>query len=88
MGYEILDVLTLEDKEDYVIVDICDYQNDKYAFLSNVNDNKKFLYAKLKEDDNILIIGFKNTELIDELNKLFSKDVKKVLQTTSDLLNN
>lgn len=74
MKYEISDIVTLNDGNDYVVVSIAKYLDDDYAFLIDINNKRNAFYARIKED-NLIALGSKNEELIEILTKLFEKPV-------------
>lgn len=83
MDYKILDVLTLEDKNNYVIVDICDYNNHKYAFLADIHNKSNYIYVELMDND-VMALGSESINLIYELTKIFAHDSSRVIKEIND----
>ena len=78
MNYKELDVITLDDDTKYVIVDIIDYQNKKYGFLVDINHSENIMYVELKPNNTITAIGSKHMNLMNRLNLLLARDMKKI----------
>lgn len=79
MNFEISDILTLNDNNDYVIVSIINYLNEDYAFLIDINNKNNIIYSKIN-NDKITVLDKKNKELINTLNKLFEKTTHEFLK--------
>ncbi len=52
---KIQDILTLEDKKDYIIVSKVDYDNKTYLCLVDINDNKNVKFCYLNNDRLIMV---------------------------------
>lgn len=73
MMIDIKDVLTLDDKNDYVVVSKISYENKTYYYLVDINNNNnlKFCY-----EDNNDLVEIKDKELTTKLLPIFL-DVSK-----------
>lgn len=63
-------IVTLDDNKKYVIVSILEYQNNKYLYLSDIDDFKNIIIGKV-ENDEIDIV--EDEELLGTLYIEFSK---------------
>lgn len=79
MEYDILDVLTLDDNNDYVIVDKCEYLGNNYAFLVDIHDKKNIIYVQIKGGNVISALGSSEIAIIYELSKIFAHNSSMVL---------
>ena len=68
MNISIMDVLTLEDKNEYVVVSKVLYEDKNYMFLVDINNNKnvKFCYQ-----DNDEVVESEDKDLNSRLLPLF-----------------
>ena len=76
-GLDIKDILTLSDKNEYVIVSKADYDNKTYLYLVDINDNKNIKFGYIDSDDRVIVNKDKlsdvlllklTTKIISELN--------------------
>ena len=68
MMIDIKDILTLDDKNDYVVVSKINYENKIYYYLVDINnnDNLKFCY-----EDNNELVEIEDKELTTKLLPMF-----------------
>ena len=73
---DIKDILTLDDKNDYVVVSKINYENKTYYYLIdiNTNNNLKFCY-----EDNNELVEIEDKELTTKLLPMFLEVSKKEL---------
>lgn len=71
MNFEIGDVLTLEDKKDYVISQAKKFEGSLYMLLVEMPTYKTFKFVKVIDEENLIEID--DIELIEKLSTLFSK---------------
>lgn len=57
-------VLTLNDKNQYVIVARATYENNEYLYLVDINNNQNFMFCKL---DGAKLTKVQDTELLSKL---------------------
>lgn len=70
-----LNFVTLENGNDYLIIEEKIYNNIKYLYLVNENDDKDFCIRKVVLDNGIeKIIALENDEEFNIAIKLFNKD--------------
>lgn len=50
------DVLSLENEKSYVVGGLCDYKNEKYAYLVNEQDEKDMKLAKINPEGTALVL--------------------------------
>lgn len=74
MIIDIKDVLTLDDKNDYVVISKTIYENKTYYYLvdNNNNSNLKFCY-----EENDSLVELEDKELTTKLLPLFLKNIEK-----------
>lgn len=72
----IKDILTLDDKNDYVVVSKINYENKTYYYLVDINNNEnlKFCY-----EDNNELVEIEDKELTTKLLPMFLKVSKEEL---------
>lgn len=72
------DVITLSDKNEYVVVSKADYEGKTYYYLIDINheENMKFCYEESKEEK-IALVEVMDQTLIQKLIVLFMKEVTK-----------
>lgn len=76
MNLEILDVVTLEDDNEYVVNSKVEYEGKTYYYLRDINDIQNFKFCYEKEDS---MIEFNNTDLSAKLLPLFVEAAKDYL---------
>lgn len=70
-----LNFVTLENGNDYLVIEEKNYNNIKYLYLVNENDDKDFCIRKVVLDNGIdKIIALENDEEFNIAIKLFNKD--------------
>ena len=76
MNISIMDVLTLEDKNEYVVVSKVLYEDKNYMFLVDINNNKniKFCYQ-----DNDEVVESDDKDLNSRLLPLFYEQAKAII---------
>lgn len=76
---EIYDVITLEDNKEYVILDIVDYQDNKYLYCVEIDKDEnpidEYIVAKLISPTEVEEVI--DEELLKNLAKLFEEDMLK-----------
>lgn len=70
-----LDVVTLEDKKEYVIVDMLKLDGKKYVYISDINDATNYIIGELKDMD---ITEVEDDDLYDELVIKFVDHLKEL----------
>lgn len=74
------DSVTLEDGEEYIILDEIDIDDDRYVYLSNENGNHKFKIRKTKMVGNIeMFVGLDSDDEFDKAMLYFIKKHKNDL---------
>ena len=83
---ELYDIITLENDDEYVVINIINNNNSKYLLLSWIDENEEPDLEKLKIVKEISDDSEKNIEIIDnqELLKTLSK---QFLETLGDTFN-
>ena len=83
---ELYDIITLENDDEYVVINIINNNNSKYLLLSWIDENEEPDLEKLKIVKEISDDSEKNLEIIDnqELLKTLSK---QFLETLGDTFN-
>lgn len=63
-----MEIITLEDNNDYGVLAIENYQEIKYYFLVNINDNEHFVIRKKVDNE---LSGLDSEEELTSILKLF-----------------
>lgn len=63
-----MEIITLEDNNDYGVLAIENYQEIKYYFLVNINDNEHFVIRKKVDNE---LRGLDSEEELTSILKLF-----------------
>ena len=81
MNISIMDVLTLEDKNEYVVVSKVLYEDKNYMFLVDINNNKnvKFCYQ-----DNDEVVESDDKDLNSRLLPLFYEQAKAIIESINE----
>lgn len=71
------DIITLEDNTEYLILDIVEYNKDKYLYCVEIDKNENptdnYKYFKSNEDSNeIYIEEVSDTKILTEIENLFA----------------
>lgn len=74
MLIDIKDVLTLDDKNDYVVISKIIYENKTYYYLVDNNDNSNLKFCYEKNDS---LVELEDKELTTKLLPLFLKNIEK-----------
>ena len=76
-----MDVLTLEDKNEYVVVSKVLYEDKNYMFLVDINNNKniKFCYQ-----DNDEVVESEDKDLNSRLLPLFYEQAKAIIESINE----
>lgn len=72
-------VITLENKQDYIIVSTIEYKNNKYFILVNEDDDNDITIRKIMKNDNnddVLVKLESKEELIEVLNMYSNREGK------------
>jgi len=81
---KIFDVITLEDGIEYAIIEEIEANNNKYVYLSNVNDSEDFCIRKvIIEGNEEVLIGLEDEDEFDLALMLFAKNHKEELEKLS-----
>ena len=82
MNINVLDVLLLDDNNEYVVVSKVNYENKVYYYLVDKNSKKdvKFCY-----EDNCELVEINDKKLTTKLLPLFAKEAKQVLDKLGNL---
>lgn len=64
--FEIGDVLTLVDDNEYTVIDKFENDNRIYVYLVDINDNNNMIYGKLENDEIVEL------EDVNELKKIIN----------------
>jgi len=78
------DIITLDDKNEYVVAGKVSFQNGEYLYLVDINNNQNIKFAEIAKEGYILEINVaKESDLVQKLVPLFYEqskvDVKDVL---------
>lgn len=76
MNINIKDVLTLSDKNRYVITSKVNYENKEYVLLIDINNNENIKFCYIDNDE---IIEINNKDLVTKLLPLFYNASKDLL---------
>ncbi len=74
MELKINDLITLSDKNEYVVVSTANYSNKKYYYIADINDNSNLKFCYIENDELIVI---KDSNLILSLLPLFNNSLYK-----------
>lgn len=84
MEIEYQDIITLSDKNKYVVASKISYNNSKYVYLVDINDNTNVKFAEIEENnllselDNVI-----DEELLNQLIPLFYSNAINDIQNMS-----
>ena len=84
MEIEYQDIITLSDKNKYVVASKISYNNSKYVYLVDINDNTNVKFAEIEENnllselDNVI-----DEELLNQLIPLFYNNAINDIQNMS-----
>lgn len=73
-------IITLENNNEYQVVDEIFYNNINYILLSNVSDNKDICIRKIEIENNDEFVSRLKKEEYDTLIKLFLEKNKELIQ--------
>ena len=69
------DILTLSDKNKYVVASIVSYENSKYAYLVDINNNANLKIGEIENNNTLSVLdSVIDKDLIERLVLLFYKD--------------
>ena len=78
--------IKLNDNNEYIVVSIITYNNDKYIYLADINNNSNIKFCMEKIENEITkMIEIDDADLIGKLLPLFIKDTQDVVL---DLIDN
>ena len=81
MALEINDIVSLSDKNDYVVTGNVEHNGETYFFIVDVNNLENTKFCKLsKKVDRAALIETHDKKLIQELVALFAKKYSKPLK--------
>lgn len=76
MGIEIEDIITLDDKKQYVVVSKVNYENSNYIYIVDIHDTSNIKFAEVENSNGKIIIseiGSSEQELLDKILPMFFK---------------
>lgn len=77
MEIEYQDIITLSDENKYLVASKVNYNNSKYIYLVDINDNKNLKFAEIENDGVISELDANiDAELINNLVSLFYNNSK------------
>lgn len=77
MEIEYQDIITLSDENKYLVASKVNYNNSKYIYLVDINDNKNLKFAEIENDGVISELDASiDAELINNLVSLFYNNSK------------
>lgn len=72
--------IKLSDSNEYAIISIINYENHKYLYLVDINDNTNIKFCEEKDENSVIkMIEIDNAELIKKLLPLFVQDTKDIV---------
>lgn len=81
MEIEYQDIITLSDENKYLVASKVSYNNSKYIYLVDINDNKNLKFAEIENDGVISELDVNiDAELINNLVPLFYNNSKKDIE--------
>lgn len=81
MEIEYQDIITLSDENKYLVASKVSYNNSKYIYLVDINDNKNLKFAEIENDGVISELNVNiDAELINNLVPLFYNNSKKDIE--------
>lgn len=84
MEIEYQDIITLSDENKYLVASKVNYNNSKYIYLVDINDNKNLKFAEIENDGVISELDVNiDAELINNLVPLFYNNSKKDIENMS-----
>lgn len=83
MRIDIQDLITLNDKNQYVVCSKINYHEKEYLYLIDITNNQNFKFARIETQENMFkIFEIQNEHLIQTLLPLFYKNSKNILNDT------
>lgn len=73
MEIEINNLITLSDKNEYVIVSKANYNNKVYYYIADINNQKNLKFCYIQNDE---LVEIKNSQLIMQLISIFKENIK------------
>ena len=81
MEIEYQDIITLSDKNKYVVESKVNYNESKYVYLVDINDNSNLKFAEIEKDNSLSELDSdRDEELIKQLIPLFYNSSKKDIE--------
>jgi len=69
-------IITLDDGQEYYVISTAIYNNEKYAYLMNMNENNYYVYAKeIKTAEGIQVQPILDEELINKIALYLQKEI-------------
>ena len=68
------DIIVLDDKLEYVVVDCLMYENNNYAYLCEMGNDNNVKFVQIEDDKNLSIIDTNEEKLLKKLILLFAKN--------------
>ena len=81
MGLKINTIITLENKEKYVVLNETTYENNKYFMVMGIDEQKQIIASKVAifkevvENNNTYIVKVKDNGLISKLTKILKEQI-------------
>lgn len=81
MGLKINTIITLENKEKYVVLNETTYENNKYFMVMGIDEQKQIIASKVAifkevvENNNTYIVKVKDNDLISKLTKILKEQI-------------
>lgn len=73
MQININDLITLSDKNEYVVVSVANFHNNKYYYIADINNESNLKFCYLENDE---LVEIKDSNLIMELLPFFKENIK------------
>lgn len=76
MGIEIEEIITLDDKKQYVVVSKVNYENSNYIYIVDIHDTSNIKFAEVENSNGKIIISeisSSEQELLDKILPMFFK---------------
>lgn len=81
MEIEYQDIITLNDENKYLVASKVNYNNSKYVYLVDINNNKNLKFAEIENDSIISELDANiDAELINNLVPLFYNNSKSDIE--------
>lgn len=69
-------IITLEDGSEYYVISTAEYNNERYAYLMNMNEDNYYVYAKEINDNGVIKAQpILDKELIQKISLYLEKEI-------------